>query len=245
MDKRCSVTGGAAVESSMTRNTTRVRPFCKGDGVPQPVPGDHGQPQHVTPRSAHAPHLQLGEGGASKSVGDRTAGARGRGRVVGRGIVFRLAGLGHAARCPCAAPERGGAGVSRRPLRHALQHAGRLEDHLGAARPAAGGLGLHAAPAVLRHDHSEAIRGARLRRHCPFRGGAPNLDPEPRGGNHGDGAKLARARRAALAVRDRRAEGLLAATPRGWPRDPLLRSHEPGGRLGRSLNDRRGRRLSW
>src|SRR3981189_78682 len=46
----------------------------------------------------------------------------------------------------------------------------------------------------------------------------------------------ARPRRAAPALRHRRAEGSLPAAPREGIGDPLLRPHQPGGRLGRGVD---------
>ena len=66
------------------------------------------------------------------------------------------------------------AGLPQRPGRRALRHARRVEDQLGMARPAAGGLGLHQAPQILRHDHPEGVWRARLLALCAFRSGAQN-----------------------------------------------------------------------
>ena len=58
-----------------------------------------------------------------------------------------------------------------------------------------------------------------------------------------DGAEFARARRAAAAVRHQGAAGLLAAAARARRGDSLLRADQPGGGLGRGLDDRLRRGL--
>ena len=69
------------------------------------------------------------------------------------------------------------------------------------------------------------------------------LDPLDLRGGHRHGAELARPGRAAAAVRHRGAAGLLAAAARRGEGDSLLRADQPGGRLGRRLDDRYRRGL--
>ena len=134
--------------------------------------------------------------------------------------------------------DRRGAGLPQRSGRRALRHARRVEDQLGMARPAAGGLGLHQARKILRHDHSEGVWRPRLLALRAFGSGAKDLDPLDRGRRHRDGAELARARRAADALRHQGAAGALAAAARRRPRHSLLRPHQPGSRLRRRLDGR-------
>ena len=129
-------------------------------------------------------------------------------------------------------------GLPQRPGRRALRHARRLEDQLGMARPAAGGLGLHQAHKFFGmiipkefgglgfspYAHSEVVRKLSSR----------SLDRR----RHRDGAELARARRTADALRHQGAAGQLAAAARRWPRHSLLRPDQPGSRLRRRVDDR-------
>ena len=101
------------------------------------------------------------------------------------------------------------------PGRRALRHARRMEDQLGMARPAAGGLGFHQARKILRHDHSERVWRTRLFALCPFGSGAQDFIALADRRGDGDGAELARARRTADALRH---QGAAAATGcRAWP----------------------------
>ena len=74
---------------------------------------------------------------------------------MGRRPVRRQSRLGEAPGRAAGDALRRGAGVPRWAGRGALPHARRLAHHLGAARPAARGLGLSQDAQVLRHDHSE------------------------------------------------------------------------------------------
>ena len=123
------------------------------------------------------------------------------------------------------------AGLPQRPGRRTLRHARRLEDQLGMARPAAGGLGLHQAPQILRHDHSEGIWRARLLALCAFGSGAQDFVALADRRRHRDGAELARARRTADALRHQGAAAKMAAAARRRPRHSLLRPDQPGSRL--------------
>ena len=124
------------------------------------------------------------------------------------------------------------------PGRRTLRHARRLEDQLGMARPAAGGLGLHQAPQILRHDHPEGIWRARLLALCAFRSGAKAFVALADRRRHRDGAEFARARRTPDALRHQGAAAAMAAAARRWPRHSLLRPDQPRSRLGRRVDDR-------
>ena len=117
------------------------------------------------------------------------------------------------------------------------------QHQLGAARPAGRSLGLPQGAQVLRHDHSEELRRARLFRLRPFGGHPQALDALAVGRGHRDGAELARPGRAAAAVRHQGAAGLLAAAAGRGEGDSLLRAHQPGGRLRRRVDGRLRRGL--
>ena len=187
--------------------------------------------------------LRLGAPCAAHALRHRARGDRGRRRVVGRRPVRRQSRLGEAARGRAVAADGRGAGVPRRSRRRALPHAQRLADHLRAVRPAARGVGLSQAPQVLRHDHSEGVWRARLFRVRAFGGHPQAVDALDLGRRHRHGAEFARARRAPAPVRHQGAAGLLAAAARRCARDPLLRAHQPGGGLGRGVDDRLRRGL--
>ena len=138
---------------------------------------------------------------------------------------------------------RGGTGLPQRPGRRALRHARRLEDQLGMARSAAGGLGLHQAPQILRHDHSEGIWRARLLALRAFRSGAQAFVAFADRRRHRDGAELARARRTLDALRHQGAAAAMAAAACRRPRNSLLRPDQPGSRLRCRLDDRQRHHL--
>ena len=108
---------------------------------------------------------------------NRARGDRGRRRLVGRRSVHRQSRLGQAAGVPARKALGGRAGFPRRPGRRAVPHARRLAHQLGARRPAARGLGLPEGAQVLRDDHSEEVRRARIFRLCAFGGHPQALDP--------------------------------------------------------------------
>src|SRR6266850_2209689 len=81
------------------------------------------------------------------------------------------------------------------------------------ARPAAGGLGLHQARQILRHDHSEGVWRAWLLALCAFRSGAEDLVTFGDRRRHRDGAELARPRRTADALWHQGAAAAMVAAP--------------------------------
>src|SRR5215207_4331209 len=89
--------------------------------------------------------------------------------------------------------DRGRTGLPQRPCRRALRHARRVEDQLGMARSAAGGVGLHQAPQILRHDHPQGVWRAWLLALCAFGSGAKTFLALADRGPHRDGAEFARA----------------------------------------------------
>ncbi len=137
----------------------------------------------------------------------------------------------------------GGEGLPQRTGRRTLRDARRLEDQLGMARPAAGGLGFHQAEEILRDDHSERTWRARFLALCAFGSRAQALLAFADRRRDRDGAELAWAGRAADALWHQRAAGPLASSVGGWPRHSLLRSHQSGGRLRCRLDDRLRRDL--
>ena len=160
-------------------------------------------------------------------VRHRARSARGRRRLVGRRPLHRQSRLVEIARLCARCAHGRGKGLPARPGRRAMRHARRLEDQLGMARPAAGGLGLYQAPQILWHDHSQGIWRARLLALRAFRSGAQAFDALGNGGRHRDGAQLARAGRIADAVRHQRPAAAMAAAPCRRPRHSLFRIDQP------------------
>ena len=163
--------------------------------------------------------------------------------VVGRRPLLRQARLGQAPQDARAAPLARRAGVPRRPGRGALRHVRRVGDLARAPGPAAARVAVHQGQGLPRHDHPEAVRGPRLLARSRTRGGDEALDALEHRGDLGDGAELARAGRAAAALRHRPAEEPLPAAAREGARDPLLRADQPRGRLRRRLDPGLRRRL--
>ena len=89
----------------------------------------------------------------------------------------------------------------------------------------------------------EAVRRARLFRLRAFGGDPQAVVAFAVGCRDRDGAELARPRRTADAIRHQGAAGLLAAAARAGGGNSLLRPDQPGGRIGRRLDDRFRRRL--
>ena len=195
-------------------------------------------PLFVSARLHHQAHPWVGAERVAASLGHRARGHRSRRRLVGRRPVHRQSGLEQAPGLRSGQAVGRGAAIPGRPGRRALRHARRLEDHLGMARPAARGLGLSQGPQILRDDHSEAVRRARLLRLRAFGGDPQTVVPVALRSRHRDGAELARSRRTADAIRHQGAAGLLAAAARPRRRNSLLRPDQPGGRIGRRLDDR-------
>ncbi len=100
------------------------------------------------------------------------------------------------------------------------------------------GMGFHQAEEILRDDHPEGIWRARLLALCAFGSGAQTFVALAGRRRHRDGAELAWARRTPDALRHQGAAAAMAAAARRWPRHSLLRTDQPGGGLGRRLDDR-------
>ena len=205
---------------------------CVDFECPAAAPRGHleSHPRHLPPHPAG-------------HVADREGSDRRRHGVVGRGSLLRQARLGQAARHARAAPLGRGAGVPRRPGRGAVRDAERLGNHARAPGPARARVAVHQGQGLPRHDHPEAVRRPRLQRARALGGGDEALDALEHRGDLGDGAELARAGRAAHALRHRAAEEPLPAAPRERARSPLLRAHQPRGRLGRRRDPRLRHRL--
>ena len=136
-----------------------------------------------------------------------------------------------------------GAGVHRRTVRGAVPHGRRLGRHAPARRPAARGLGLPQEEGLLRDDHPEEVRRARVLGVRAFvRAGEarePQRDPRLDRGR----AELAGPGRAAAALRHRGAEGPLPAASRARRGRAVLRADRAPRRLRRGVDSRHGRRL--
>src|SRR5438445_12028380 len=98
-----------------------------------------------------------------------------------------------------------------------------MADHLGIARPAAGGLGIFKGEQILRNDHSDALWRLGFLGLCSFRSHPKAFHALALGRGHRDGAEFARARRAAASLWNQGAAGLLAAAAGGSNGDSLLR----------------------
>ena len=129
------------------------------------------------------------------------------------------------------------------PDGRALRHARRLADHPRAGRPAAGDLALHQGEGLLRDDHPEGIRRARLLGAGAFKHRHEDLDPQPDRGGDRHGAELARPGRTAAALRHGGSEKPLPAAARCGRRYPLLRADRPLCRIGRGIAAGLRRRL--
>ena len=162
---------------------------------------------------------------------------------MGRRSLHRQSRLVEIARQCAGDADAGGDGISQRPGRRALRDARRLEDQLGMARSAAGSLGLHQGPQILRHDHPEGIWRARLLALCAFRSGAQDFVAFAGRRRHRDGAQLARAGRTPDALRHQGSAAAMAAAAGRRPRYSLLRIDQPGSRLRRRLDDRQRHHL--
>ncbi len=100
------------------------------------------------------------------------------------------------------------------------------------SRPAAARLAVHQGQGLLRHDHPEGVRRAGLFRVRAFASDHQALDALRHDRGDGDGAELARARRASRSLRHRRAEEPLPAASRQGHRHSLLRAHQSVRGLG-------------
>ena len=218
------------VSARMSRRLAQVR----RDVAPQTRRVRHELP----PRFHQQADLLLGARRVAGDVRYRARGARSGRRLVGRRPLHRQSRLVETAGERAGDADRGRTGLPQRPGRRALRHARRVEDQLGMARSAAGGVGLHQAPQILRHDHSEGVWRARLLALCAFRSGAKTFLALADRGRHRDGAELARARRTADALRHQGAAGEMAAAARRGPRHSLLRPDQPGSRLRCRLDGR-------
>ena len=207
----------------MSRRLAQVR----RDVAPQTRRVRHELP----PRFHQQADLLLGARRVAGDVRHRARGARSGRCLVGRRSLHRQSRLVEIAGCCAGDFDRRRKGLSQRPRRRALRHARRVEDQLGMARPAAGGVGLHQAPQILRHDHPQGIWRARLLALCAFRSGAKTFLALADRGRHRDGAELARAGRTLDALRHQGTAGQVAAAARRRHRHSLLRPDQPGSRL--------------
>jgi hypothetical protein len=172
------------------------------------------EPEAAAPRRAQQGAAQVVQVGPAADVRHREGRYRRRHGLVGRGAVQRPTELERAAAHAARRAQPGRARISRRARGRAMPHARRLEDQPGTRRPAARGLELPGQAPLLWHDHPEGIRRARLLGARTVRGGPEGRQPQRRGRGHGDGAKLARPRRAADALRDRGTEEAFPAAAR-------------------------------
>ena len=129
----------------------------------------------------------------------------------------------------------------RRP--GALRDGDRLGDDQRLPRPAPARLAVHQGPRLSRDEHREGVRRAGLLRLRALPGHDQAVHAFGHGGRDRDGAELARARRAARALRDRRAEAPLPAAPGQGARNPLFRADESECRLRRGVDPRLRHRL--
>ena len=218
------------VSARMCRRLAQVR----RDVAPQTRRVRHELP----PRFHQQADFLLGTRRVAGDVRHRARGARSRRRLVGRRSLHRQSRLVEIAGGRAGDADRRGAGLSQRPGRRALRHARRMEDQLGMARPAAGGVGLHQAPQILRHDHPQGIWRARLLALCAFGSGAQTFLALAHRRRHRDGAELARARRTADALRHQRTAAEMAAAARRGHGHSLLRPDQPGSGLRCGLDGR-------
>ena len=183
--------------------------------------------------------------GDAADVADRARGDRGRHRLVGRRALLRPAGLAAAARrrrAPTLTADE------QRFLDHEVEELCAMvtdwETTQRPPRPAARASGSSSRTSgFLGHEHREGIRRAGLFRVRALAGDDQAVDALGHGVGDGDGAELARARRAARALRHRRAEAPLPAAPREGARDPVLRAHESRRGLGCGVDSRLRHRL--
>ena len=200
------------------------------------------EPRKRAPRHPHAPDHRRVSPHAAAHVEDRAGRARGRQRLVGRRAVLRHARLAQVAAPAAAEAHRGGAGLSRWPVRRALPNARRLGDHPRAARHAAEGLAVPQGAKILRDDHPEGIRRPRVLTARELDGAHEGFVAQRHGIVDDRRAEFARPGRAAAALRHGRAEAALAPGPRERRRGPVLRAHVAARRLRRDRAHRPRRR---
>ncbi|MNN43657.1 hypothetical protein D3C81_1579050 [compost metagenome] len=161
--------------------------------------------------------------------------------MVGCGPVFRQARLAQAAALWTRLAHGRRAPLSRSRCRTAV----RTGQRLGSAADtgfAAPGLGLHEGARFPRHDYPEAIRRQAILRLHAFASSDEAVEPLLGAGRNRDGAQFAGAGRTAAALRHRRTEKPLSATPGRRHRDSLLCADQSvcGFRRGRHSRPGRG-----
>ena len=144
---------------------------------------------------------------------------------------------------PASFAHRRRAAVPGRGRRGALRDGDRLGNDERLSRSAAARVAVHQGPRLPRDEHREGVRRVGLLGVRAFAGHDQAVDALGHGVGDGDGAELARTRRAPCALRHRRAEALLPAAACQGPGDSVLRAHGADRRIGRGVHSGLRRRV--